>query len=93
MDKGKTNRPAYCQCGEQMNPSVACECVYLAVATGNGGEQTVERLRKDNPGLCPDCNVADGQYHHIHCQHEQCPVCGGQLISCNCTIGYYVLEP
>ena len=33
---------------------------------------------------CPDCNVAPGGNHHPNCEQEQCPRCGGQLISCPC---------
>jgi len=33
---------------------------------------------------CPDCNVVPGGRHHCNCDQEQCPQCGGQLISCDC---------
>lgn len=33
---------------------------------------------------CHDCNVAPHQYHHPGCDMEECPRCGGQLISCFC---------
>jgi len=33
---------------------------------------------------CPECNVTPGGVHHSNCDHEQCPRCGGQLISCDC---------
>jgi rRNA maturation endonuclease Nob1 len=35
-------------------------------------------------GRCHDCNVEKGGYHHPGCDAEECPVCGGQLISCDC---------
>ena len=31
---------------------------------------------------CPDCGVHEGEYHKNGCDHERCPVCGGQLFSC-----------
>jgi hypothetical protein len=33
---------------------------------------------------CPDCNVTAGGNHHANCDQENCPKCGGQLISCDC---------
>jgi hypothetical protein len=33
---------------------------------------------------CSDCNVMPGGVHHPNCDQEQCPKCGGQLISCDC---------
>lgn len=37
---------------------------------------------------CHDCGAKLGHYHHANCDVEQCPVCGGQLIGCNCEIEY-----
>ncbi len=33
---------------------------------------------------CRDCGAWIGQPHHPGCCIEQCPVCLGQLISCQC---------
>jgi len=38
-------------------------------------------------GRCPDCGIAPGGVHHTNCQHEVCPKCHGQLISCSCGEG------
>ena len=43
-----------------------------------------QRLHLPNWYRCPDCNVIPGGRHHAGCDHEYCPKCGGQLISCDC---------
>lgn len=37
---------------------------------------------------CHDCGALPGQYHHANCDVERCPICGGQLIGCDCDIEY-----
>ena len=40
---------------------------------------------KPRPGeLCPDCGVRAGGMHHVGCDLQTCPACGGQFISCGC---------
>ena len=41
----------------------------------------------DENSRCGECNVKYGHYHHPGCDLERCPVCGLQLISCDCEIG------
>jgi len=47
----------------------------------NGGEQ---RYGAVEPCQCHDCGVMPDGYHHPGCDIEECPRCGGQLISCRC---------
>ena len=51
--------------------------VTLKATTFHFGEST---------GRCSDCNIKHGGNHHPGCDIERCPKCGGQLISCDCTI-------
>jgi len=33
---------------------------------------------------CGDCGATARAFHHLGCDLERCPNCGGQLISCGC---------
>jgi len=33
---------------------------------------------------CGDCAAVKGEYHADHCDWEQCPVCHGQALGCEC---------
>jgi hypothetical protein len=39
---------------------------------------------------CGDCGVFKDEFHVPGCDVERCPVCGGQVIGCDCN---YVDEP
>jgi hypothetical protein len=45
-----------------------------------------EGLVQDD-GRCSDCGAARGEYHVPGCENEQCPACGGRVISCDCAYG------
>jgi len=40
-------------------------------------------------GNCHDYNAPPGSCHHLGCDVERCPQCGGQSISCDCTVADY----
>lgn len=33
---------------------------------------------------CEECNVLPKQYHVLGCEQEECPLCSGLLMECNC---------
>ena len=37
-------------------------------------------------GPCHDCGATKGQFHIFGCDVERCPVCGGQVIYCECDL-------
>lgn len=45
-----------------------------------------------NDKYCPDCIAKLGEYHMDLCDIEQCPKCGGQLLSCDCIKGMCYIE-
>jgi len=64
----------------------------MLVVDGCSGNQTVDfpdgNSMKSVPNTedrrCHDCNCLPGEPHHPGCDCEDCPNCGGQLISCGC---------
>lgn len=65
----------------------------LATYEGYAGHDHVDRIRfgyeRGADALmpdetCNDCGVRAGAYHHPGCDVEQCPVCFGQAIGCDC---------
>ena len=33
---------------------------------------------------CHDCAILKGEFHVPGCDVEECPICGGQLLTCDC---------
>jgi len=79
---------AICEfCGQDMGKSDGCtvdtlifgdDTEHKRIAWGAApGEEAVT-------WRCHDCNAEPGAYHHQNCDMERCPVCGGQMLSCEC---------
>lgn len=76
---------AKCQdCGQKMKSGNACTKTTIKI----DGEK-YDRITYEHDGgpiykYCHDCNTSIGGLHHLGCDMEDCPKCGGQLISCGC---------
>lgn len=68
-------------CGQDMMQSDGCR---VAVMYHCGERYMRIPFRGFRGERCGDCNALSGNYHHWGCDAEWCPVCGGQLISCEC---------
>ena len=68
-------------CGRDPLNSKGCRASII-LATGRKYKRVP--FYGDRGERCHDCNALSGHFHHWGCDDEICPVCGGQLISCDC---------
>lgn len=43
-----------------------------------------KKIKGKDVYVCHDCSAVEGEYHVWGCDMERCPICLGQLISCDC---------
>lgn len=76
-------------CNKVMSRAKGCMCVpvvvkgitYVPIKYGS------ETMAKYEPERCHDCGCVKGRYHHTGCDVEECPVCHGQMLTCDCMDG------
>lgn len=64
-------------CEQEMLDQVGCTVLQF------DGEPA--RKVWDGERFCHDCYAPPDTQHHPGCAREECPICGGQAISCGCT--------
>ena len=74
------------QCGE--DPKEVLSCVPRIIETTEGLVESVRDNRvPEEIGICHDCGIERGGYHHPGCDMEGCPICGSQLLTCDHWLG------
>lgn len=73
----------WCDC-EMDDKSISTCLGNKLLVLPDGSQYRSIAFQSPTGGRCPDCNVADGGYHHPGCDQEVCPICGGQMIACGC---------
>jgi hypothetical protein len=74
---------AFCEhCGDQMTDDTDTCSINEILHWQGQLYNTVPYKPNPTQGRCHDCNIAAGGKHHPGCDMERCPVCAGQLISC-----------
>ena len=68
-------------CNQEM--TLARSCSAAAIQMG-GLAYARRRFRWRHVERCDGCGIARGGVHHLGCDVERCPRCGGQLITCGC---------
>ncbi len=86
---------AYCE--REMKEAATCEDLELHVDGRAYAGVRYGREKRFGRGpasgrRCHDCGVEPGGHHHPGCDWEECPRCGGQLISCGCPFDEHEVE-
>lgn len=73
-------------CGGAIGSTVGCRARTVMI-----GGKRFRRIKVGDPGdpyegktkaECEECSAKFGRWHHADCKKEVCPICGGQLATC-----------
>jgi hypothetical protein len=71
-------------CHRPMREADTCAVSHVIFADA----ARAERRHYAGETRCHDCGVSSGGFHHPFCEVEECPRCGGPLVSCPCKTQY-----
>ncbi|MCO5170209.1 MAG: hypothetical protein M9894_28065 [Planctomycetes bacterium] len=57
------------------------------------GQETFREPVEASRGPCRHCGTIAGKLHDPGCDYEECPVCRGQVMSCDCDPGIVAPRP
>ncbi len=80
-------RGAICKyCGKEMGVVDSCGHPFIRIGNEVYARDTTTF---DEGKRCHDCGILNkkGNLHHLGCDMERCPKCGGQLFICDCAKG------
>ena len=71
-------------CGLEMKDAESCTIALIEM--GNAIHKRDTSYFDSFNKRCHDCGIVNkaGNIHHHGCDMERCPICQGQLISCDC---------